>query len=132
MKTIILASLIIIGAASAPAATYTSEWSVFDSGMATTQSGAVAHTGILGAWAAPFLPAAATTPSAPVLSIVLVGGNVRVSWPVSVVGFELEERPDVDGGIWTTIAGPYQSDATEQFILAPATQSSRFYRLRSQ
>jgi hypothetical protein len=129
MKTKILLSLMLIWAANVPAASYTSDWSGFDSGLASTHSGAVTHTGILGAWATPFMPSVAT-PSAPVLTIVLVGNHVRVSWPAAAIDFELEAISELGGGAWTTIPGPYQSDGVEWFIVAPVESGSRFYRLR--
>jgi len=131
MKTKTLVSLIFACAACAQAATYTSEWSVFDSGLAQGQSGAVTNIGVVGAWSTPILPAVEPTPTPPLLTISLVGNNVRVSWPAWAMGFELQERTDLSGGSWITILGPYQSDAMGLFILAPATQGSRYYRLRS-
>ncbi len=130
MKTKILVSLILAWAAVVPAATYTSQWSGFNSGLAQTQAGAVTHAGVLGGWAAPFLPVATPTPGLPILTIELVGNSVRVAWPTTAIGFELEEKPGLNGGAWSTIAGPYQTDGSEYFILAPLAPDNRFYRLR--
>ena len=143
MKTIICLTLIC--AASLQAQTYTSAWSAFDSGVASSQSGAVAHRGLFGSWACHPLQSAnyeieAEHPSllipespgeAPSLRISLVGNNVRVSWPASASSFVLEENPTPANGSWADVAGPYQSDGNERFILVPAVQASGLYRLRS-
>jgi hypothetical protein len=55
---------------------------------------------------------------------------VRVSWPASASTFVLEANPTLVNGSWVNVAGPYQSDGNERFILVPATQASGFYRLR--
>jgi hypothetical protein len=144
MKTKTLVSLILVCAAWAQAETYTSDWSAFDSGLGQSQSGAVTHAGLLSTWAGeslqsedytiepgpPTLPGAEPASDAPLLTIALVGNNVRVAWPASATGLNLEEATDLNGGIWTTVPGPYQSNGDEQFILAPAVQGDRFYRLR--
>ena len=132
MKIKILLSILLTIAAVANAASYSSGWSVFDSGLAQTKNASAKNTGVLGAWVSPFMPLTQAAQPAPLLTIKLVGNQVRVSWPLSATGFELEERAELNSGNWSTIAGPYQSDATEHFVLAPANQASRFYRLRSQ
>ena len=142
MKTIICLTLIC--AARLQAQTYTSSWSAFDSGMASSQSAAVAHRGLFGSWACHPLQSANYTiesehPSlqipepaveAPRLRISLAGNAVRVSWPASTT-FVLEENPTLVNGSWVNVAGPYQSDGNERFIRVPAAQASGFYRLRS-
>jgi len=143
MKTIICLTLIC--AASLQAQTYTSSWSAFDSGVASSQSGVVAHRGAFGSWACHPLQSAnydiqAELPSmqipespseAPGLRISLVGSNARVSWPASASTFVLEVNPNLVNGSWVDVAGPYQSDGAERYILVPATQVTGFYRLRS-
>lgn len=131
MKTKILLSILFTTAVVANAASYNSGWSVFDSGLAQAQNASAKHTGVLGAWVSPFMPLTQAPQPAPLLTITLVGNQVRVSWPISATGFELEERAELNSGNWSTIVGPYQSDATEHFILAPVNQAGRFYRLRS-
>jgi hypothetical protein len=130
MKTKTLIALLLVCAAGAQAATYTSEWSAFDSGLAQSQSGTVTHSGVLGGWVTPVLPVAAPALELPTLTIVLVGNSVRVAWPATAIGFELEEISVLNGGGWTSIPGPYQTDGSEYFILAPLAQDNRFYRLR--
>ncbi len=144
MKTIICLTLIC--AASLHAQTYTSTWAAFDSGVASSQSAAVAHRGLFGSWACHPLQSAnyaieAEHPSMPIpdlpgevpsLRISLVGNDVRVSWPASASSFVLEENPALtDGASWVNVDGPYQNDGSERFILAPASEAGRFYRLRS-
>lgn len=141
MKTILCLSL--LWAAGLQAQTYTSAWSAFDSGVATSQTGAVTHRGLFGSWAShplqsadytleaghPSLPGTGVPATSPSLRISLVGNKVRVSWPAATT-FVLQENPTLANSSWVDVAGPYQSSGDERFILVPATQGDRFYRLR--
>ena len=51
--------------------------------------------------------------------------KVTVSWPFEAVGYELQSRPVVDGGLWTTVSGV----TTNSVALEPAS-SAAFFRLQ--
>jgi hypothetical protein len=78
----------------------------------------------------PSLPMPVQTPGAPVLTITLVGQDVRVAWPASATEFTLHETAAIGTGTsWSSVPGPYQENGGERFILVPASQAIRFYRL---
>ena len=142
MKTILY--LTIIGAVSAHAQ-YSSDWSEFDAGSATHQSGAITHSGILSSWHSvpmrsadyeirhgyPMLPMPVQTLGLPVLTITKIGDHVRVAWPASAANFTLQEARSLDSPAWSGIPGPYQQDGDESFVLIAASGAARFYRLMS-
>jgi hypothetical protein len=141
MKTIFLITIICAATAQAQS---TSDWSVFDSGHATQSTGAVTHSGVFSGWSGqpmssvnytnqqgyPSLPMPVQTPGAPVLTSTLVGQNARVAWPASSTEFTLQETAAIGtGASWSSVPGPYQENGGERFILVPASQAIRFYRL---
>jgi hypothetical protein len=132
-------------AAGLQAATYNSDWSAFDAGHGQSQGHEILHAAMISGWFSqplhsanysvqagpPSMPLVEPTPGAPVLTIVRAGDQVRISWPASAGRFVLEESAALDGGGWRPLSGRYQDDGIEQFILVPAWEASRFYRLTS-
>ncbi|HYG24283.1 MAG TPA: hypothetical protein VEH04_16005 [Verrucomicrobiae bacterium] len=125
-------------------AQYVANWSEFDSGRAHYQGGNISGTGVFSGWLRkpmssasygnqqgyPSLPMPAGTAGIPLLTITLAGSNARVAWPLWAANFSLEESVVVGTGVfWTNVPGPYQMDATQFFMVVPATQDGRFYRL---
>jgi hypothetical protein len=125
------------------AATYTSEWSAFNPGHGQSQNTNLVHAGAFSAWLSqpllsadyslqtgpPSMPLVEPAPAAPVLSIVRIGNQIRVSWPAAT-GITIEETSDLaHDSAWTTVPGPYSTDGAEQFILVPVSTTSQFYRL---
>ena len=74
-------------------------------------------------------PAIVPPPELPVLSIEHLGQDVRIFWPLSAIGFVLDESSTI-GGVWSPVAFPYDTNATDLSITVPAPTGSRFYRLR--
>ena len=74
-------------------------------------------------------PAIVPPPELPVLSIERLGEDVRVFWPLSAIGFVLDECSTINGK-WSPVAFPYDTNATDISISIPAPTGSRFYRLR--
>ena len=74
-------------------------------------------------------PAIVPPPELPVLSIERLGEDVRVFWPLSAIGFVLDESSTI-GGEWSPVAFPYDTNATDISITIPSPAGSRFYRLR--
>jgi Immunoglobulin domain/Bacterial lectin len=69
--------------------------------------------------------------TAPVLSVTHTGGNVVVSWPVSVATFfQLQKSPTLSGP-WTSAGSPTVVGLQNQVTL-PATGSAQFFRLQMQ
>jgi hypothetical protein len=140
MKTIFCLTLICAAAARAQ---YDSTWSEFDAGNSASQSAAVAHRGVFTGW----LRIAMQSPNytmqqghpshplpvaiLPLLTISRSGSDVRISWPLSAASFVLQAAPALNVEAWSTVRGPYQSNSTEWFIVAPPSQPGRVYRLQS-
>lgn len=74
------------------------------------------------------------TPGAPLLGITLLPGDqARLSWPVSVTGFTLEETGAVGGGgSWITTPQSVVDTATEHTVIVPAAGTAKCYRLKAQ
>jgi hypothetical protein len=143
MKTILCLTLICAATAQAQ---YTSAWSEFDAGTSASQAAATTHRGAFTRWLRhpmqsasyamqqgnPPTPMVPPPTTVPILTISRVGSDVRISWPASAAGFVLEATQDLTvGSSWSGVPGPYQSNSTERFIVAPASQSGQFYRLVS-
>ena len=126
------------------AQSYISGMCAFDSGFCRNQAGATKHTGSLGGWlhrpvqssnysigpGAP-LPGSASVGIPPILTIGDAGNSIRISWPKSASGYVLQESSSIDSGLtWTNVSGPYQTNEIEWFIILPATEAGRFYRLK--
>jgi hypothetical protein len=141
MKTILCLTLMCAATAHAQ---YSSKWSEFDSGRAAANGGSISHSSVFSGWLRkpmnsasyeiqqgyPGLPMPVQTPGLPVLTITLVGNNARVAWPASATNFTLEETDDIgNSASWAGVPGPYQESGGERFILVPASQPGRFYRL---
>jgi hypothetical protein len=74
-------------------------------------------------------PATVPPSELPMLSIERLGEDVRVFWPLSALGFVLDESSTIGGG-WSPVAFPYDTNATDISISIPAPTGTRFYRLR--
>ncbi|HMJ88947.1 MAG TPA: hypothetical protein VK530_03980 [Candidatus Acidoferrum sp.] len=143
--------LAIIGALvefSARAQSYSIDWFTIDGGGGTSTGGVYSVSGTIGQ------PDAGTltngpyslvggfwggvnviqTPGAPLLSVEkLVGGNVRVFWPLPANGFVLDQTTALTSTpaatVWNQVPFPYQTNATH--ISITVTPSGvLFYRLR--
>ncbi|MBC8096683.1 MAG: hypothetical protein H7Y43_12810 [Akkermansiaceae bacterium] len=141
MKTILCLTLMCAASAHAQ---YSSKWSEFDSGRAAHNGGSISHAGVFSGWLRkpmnsanyeiqqgyPTLPLPVQTLGLPMLTITLVGNNARVAWPASATSFTLEETAVIGSGVsWMSVPGPYQVNGNERFILVPASQPGRCYRL---
>ena len=68
---------------------------------------------------------------APRLSIDLVVGTIRVSWPLPTTGYHLEWATSLESSsAWTAASLPYATSATHISRSEPLTQAERYYRLR--
>jgi hypothetical protein len=67
--------------------------------------------------------------SAPVLSVVLQGSNIVVSWPLTCAAFALEQTPGLNTVNWTPVSQPVVVDNDRNTVTIPVS-SMAFYRLR--
>jgi hypothetical protein len=73
---------------------------------------------------------AVQTPDAPALSIDQTGANIVLSWPVSGVGFQLQENVTLSiTGAWSVVAQSRTTNTGRIFVTIPFSSGSRFYRL---
>ena len=69
----------------------------------------------------------------PELAIEPFGGNVRISWPLSVADFVLDEANDLNASPmigWTQVSFPYETNAAHVSTTLPLPAGNKFYRLR--
>ena len=72
-----------------------------------------------------------TSPS-PRLSVAHTGGNLLLSWPVTVVPFALQSAPSLaasGSGSWSPVAQSPRTNGTTVSVLVPATNTVAFFRL---
>jgi hypothetical protein len=125
---------------------YSLDWSTTDGGGGTSTGGVYSVTGTIGQpdagkmsggnftlhggfWG---LIAAVQTPGAPWLTIEQTATNsVVVWWPLAAEGWVLEwtNRLDAVSAPWPQVSPPYQTNATQAWIVEPAPAGNRFYRL---
>ena len=152
MKNICLLALLLAGVISTRAQ-YSVPWSKIAGGGATTPStgGVYAVSGTIGqpdasgaltggvyAVSGGFWPGVnlVQTPGAPLLAAQsLGGGNVRIFWPLPATGFVLDQTTALATSpatsVWSQVAFPYQTNATQISITVPAGAGNKFYRLRN-
>jgi hypothetical protein len=149
MKNIFLLTLLVAGlSGSARAQNFSIDWFTIDGGGGTSTGGVFSVSGTIGQpdagrmtnsqysllggfWG---VVEVMQTPGAPLLSVEqLVGGNVRVHWPLPATGFVLDQTSAISSPpasiSWSQVPFPYQTNATHISItVAPA--GNKFYRLR--
>lgn len=67
-------------------------------------------------------------PASPVLTAVLQGGQIVLSW-VSSATFRLQSRTDLTSGTWANVATAPVVNGTTYTVTLPATGAAQFYRL---
>ena len=125
--------------------TFDLKWSTIDTGGGTSRGGPFAMSGTAGQSDAGALtggnfkleggfwngPTVMQTPGAPLLKIrPFVPGLALISWPVSVTGFTLEERPAAGTGVWTPTPQSVVDTPTEHTVKVPEFSAMKVYRLR--
>jgi hypothetical protein len=78
------------------------------------------------------LVAAVQTPGAPILSVALTNGMVRISWPQPAPDWVLEQTSTLTGAgpRWMEIAPPYPTNSTHFHLTVPPANGHSFYRLK--
>jgi hypothetical protein len=79
----------------------------------------------LGGPSAAGIPVAIALPTAgtPRLTIVRIGNDVRISWPVNVTGYRLEATDDLNASLWSDVA------SVANCATVPVTGPAMFFRL---
>lgn len=73
-----------------------------------------------------------STNQLPTLAIAQSGGAATISWPTWAGGFALQAADTLDGisSGWTNTSGPLQTNGAEISFVLPATNQTKFFRLR--
>jgi hypothetical protein len=72
------------------------------------------------------------TPGAPSLKIKLIAGHQAViSWPITVIGWALEETTAIGSGLWSATPQAVVDTAAEHTVMVPAA-GTKCYRLKKQ
>lgn len=146
--TVLLAIIAAVFTTTARAQNYSIDWFTIDGGGGTSTGGVYSLSGTIGQPDAgvmtngPYTLAGGfwsgvnvvQTPGAPLLSVEkLVGGNVRVFWPLPADGFVLDQTSAMASPpatiSWSATPFPYQTNATHISITVTPS-APRFYRLR--
>jgi hypothetical protein len=146
MKTLFLVALLATFANRLDAQSYSVRWFKIAGGGGAATGGQYSLNGTIGQFDAGgpltggqysviggfWAPAVAVqTPGAPLLSIELLPGGVRVFWPVTAAGFVLQKSVALESTMWSPVpAGIYETNATHISITVPPGVDSQFYRLR--
>lgn len=127
-------------------AQYTIDWSTIDGGGGTSTGSTYSVSGTIGQ------PDAGTmsggqyaiqggfwgvitvvqTPGAPLLTLTQTNRIVTIAWPLPATGFMLEQTNRLANvtNAWSSVAPPYQTNASQIFITLPLpTAGNSFYRL---
>jgi hypothetical protein len=71
---------------------------------------------------------------APRLDAERTGSHVRLSWPLSAIGYALEQTGTLPAAAtdWSEVPGPFDNDGIVNFITLPAATDNKnaFFRLR--
>jgi hypothetical protein len=71
------------------------------------------------------------TAGAPMLTLTRVGGDVVLSWPVTAIGFELEQAGNLSAPSWSGAGATPVIVGDHYQVTLPATGSSKFFRLQN-
>lgn len=72
------------------------------------------------------------TNDGPYLNVTFTNAGVIVSWPKPATGWNLEYAAQLTGGTnaWTQVPPPYQTNATDCYVIEPSPSGNKFYRLK--
>lgn len=65
----------------------------------------------------------------PTLSAQRVGGNILLSWPISIGGYNLQTKSDLGTGTWQNSAAPVNFVNGQNQVLIAPTSGANFYQL---
>jgi hypothetical protein len=134
---------LLLFATAARAQSYAIDWFTVDGGGGTSTGGIYSISGTVGQPDAGMMSgsnyslvggfwsvvSAVQTPNAPLLSVENLGGSVRVFWLRSATGWLLDQSLTVTG-IWSQVAFPYVTNATDISITVSEATGNSYYRLR--
>ena len=67
----------------------------------------------------------------PVVKIARAGTNAVLSWPASLLNYQVETKPAVSAPTWQPAGGTVSNFPGGKFVSLPATNSQKIFRLRS-
>ena len=67
----------------------------------------------------------------PVLNIARAGTNAVISWPSSLLNYQLERKTNITAAPWLPAAGPVAIFPGGQAVTVATTNSQQIFRLRS-
>lgn len=65
----------------------------------------------------------------PTLAVESSVDGLRVSWPASFTGYELEVAPTLESTDWAPVSAPIQTQGDRRYIVLPPLEEQRFLRL---
>ena len=71
-----------------------------------------------------------TTVNVPVLTVIRLGGNVRLSWPANSA-FKLQSNESLNPAGWVDAVGTPLVDGGQNVVNSSVAGGAKFYRLRS-
>ena len=67
----------------------------------------------------------------PMMQIAGAGGNAVVSWPTSLLDYQLEAKATVNAATWSPSGGTVATNGPRKTVTLPATGAQKFFHLRS-
>jgi hypothetical protein len=67
----------------------------------------------------------------PMMSIAKAGTNTVISWPTSLLNYQLEAKPTMQSMSWSPANGFASTNSGRKAVAVPAAQDKQFFRLRS-
>ena len=146
-RNLISAALLFAGGAlTARSQSFSIDWFTIDGGGGTSTGGVYSVSGTIGQpdagtmmsggnfsveggfWS---IIAAVQTIGAPTLTVMLTATNTAVIfWPFPSTGFAPEQNPAVGTANWTSVTSPVFNDGSFKWVIVPANQGNKFYRLK--
>jgi hypothetical protein len=144
LRGLVLTIVLGLAAFAVLAPDYSIPWYTIDGGGGTSTGGVYSVSGTIGQpdagamnggnyslvggfWSV----AAVQTPGAPFLTVSVSNRMVLVSWPLPAEGWLLHATTNLvtGGSVWTEIAPPYATNATQVYFTEPLPSGKKFYRL---
>lgn len=72
----------------------------------------------------------ATSAPPPILTVQLLGSTLLISWPVSVLGAELQQAQDITGSNWIPVTNVINATNGQVAVTIPKSTGATFYRLK--
>jgi hypothetical protein len=81
-------------------------------------------------WSDMYSVTADLAPASPALQVSYSGGSVQLAWPTNVTGYVLESTPTLTSPNWQNPPEPVGQTNGQNVVSVPASETSRFFRLK--